>query len=323
MYRSASQHPVVAIYHAEPDAYLERIARVVAPEQLRVCRDPCALEAIAADADVALCFKFAGHVFPRETVLRLRRIKWVQLASAGADHIHPFDPRQVIVTSAVGIHGTVMAEYVMGTLVHMLWDFQRLMRQQRERLWQNYPVQSLAGRSMGIIGAGHVGGEIGRRARAFGMRVIGMRRSAEPVRDFDEVRGPDALHSLLADSDVIVVSVPLTSATRGLIGRDALACVRPGAWFVNVSRGGVVDEDALADALESGRLAGAVLDVFEREPLPPQSRFWGMRQVFVTPHISSEFAGWQSAVADLFLENLGRWTSGQPLRNVVSPALGY
>lgn len=313
----------VGIYDAEPDAYLPLVQQTVAAANLRICRDPDDLARVAADVDALLAFKFVGRPFPREVVLGLPRLQWVQLASAGCDHMLPFDPSQVSVTNASGIHGDTMAEYVIGSLVHMLWDFPRLLAQQRRHEWTKYDVPTLAGRTMGIVGAGHVGGRIGERARAFGMRVLGVRRGHGAVTGIDEMFGRDGLQHVLSASDVVVVTLPLTPETRGLIGGRELSWLRPGAVLVNVSRGGIVEEGAVLESLTSGRLAGAVLDVFAQEPLPGGSPFWDLPNVLVTPHIASEFEGWPRAVARLFCENLARWTRGEPLINLVDPALGY
>jgi phosphoglycerate dehydrogenase-like enzyme len=155
------------------------------------------------------------------------------------------------------------------------------------------------------------------------MRVIGVRSSPRTSPAADRVVGLDGLHSVLGEADHVAVTLPLTPATRGLFGAAELARLRPEAHLVNVSRGGIVDEAALLHALTSGALAGATLDVFEAEPLPPDSPFWGLENVLVTPHSSSDIEGWHDRVLDLFSDNLGCWLDGRPLRNVVGSARGY
>ena len=313
----------MAVYDPAPQLYLPLIGRVVSSDRLRICTEPEGLGRTAADAEVLLAFKFPERPFPRDEVLALPQLKWVQLASAGSDHLLPFDPARLTVTNASGIHGDTMAEYVTASLLNMRWDFPRLLRQQRDRRWNKYEVPSLAGLTMGIVGAGQVGSRIGQRARAFGMRVLAVRRSGAPVDGADETCGPDELQRVLARSDIVVITLPLTSHTAGMIDARALGWTRPGSWFVNVSRGGIVDEAALLDLLRRGHFAGAILDVFAEEPLPPGSPFWDLPNTLVTPHISSEFAGWPCAVARLFCDNLDRWARAAPLVNVVDPALGY
>jgi phosphoglycerate dehydrogenase-like enzyme len=315
--------PVVGIYHGSPDSFLPLVRELVPESRLRVCTRWDGLDDIAADVEVLLAFKFGFRPFPREQILAMPRLRWVQLGSAGIDHIAPFDPQRLVVTNASGIHGDVMSEYVIGLLVHLTWNVTRLIDQQRARHWERYEVPSLTGRTMGIVGAGRVGAAIAARARAFGMRTIGLRRSGEPLDGFERMYTPDSLPALLAESDVVVVALPLTAATRHSIGARELAALRPSAYFINVSRGGIVDEAALIELLERRRIAGAVLDVFDREPLPPESPLWSLPNVLITPHIAGELEGWPIELTRLFCVNLRRWMNDEPLRNVVNPAAGY
>jgi phosphoglycerate dehydrogenase-like enzyme len=315
--------PVVGVYHHSPEPYLPLIREILPETNLRLCRRWDGIEDLLDDVDVLLAFKFGTRPFPREAVVAAPRLRWVQVSGAGVDHLLPFDSQKLVVTNASGIHGTIMAQYVIGTLVHLLWDFPRLLRQQRERHWERWEVPTLSGKTLGVIGAGHVGSTIGRVARELGMRVVGVRRSGRPVEGFERVYGPDGLLEVIKDSDVVVLSVPLTHETRHLVGRRELESLRGGSYLVNVSRGGIVDEAALIDVLERGGIAGAVLDVFQQEPLPPESGFWSLSRVLVTPHISSELAGWPTEVARIFCANLRRWLKGEPLENVVDPTTGY
>jgi phosphoglycerate dehydrogenase-like enzyme len=315
--------PLVGVYHAAPEPYLPLIRELLPDSNLRLCKRWDGIEEILDGVDVLLAFKFGTQPFPREAVLKAPRLRWVQVAGAGADHLLPFDSQKLLVTNASGIHGNIMAQFVIGTLVHLLWDFPRLLRQQRERHWERWEVPTLSGKTMTVVGAGHVGGTIGHVARALGMRVVGVRRSGGAVEGFERVVGPDGLLEVLGEGDVVVLSVPLTPQTRHLIGPRELASMRPSSYLVNVSRGGIVDEGALLDVLKRGALAGAVLDVFQQEPLPPASDFWSLPNVLVTPHISSELADWPTEVARIFCANLSRWLKGEPLKNVVDPIAGY
>jgi phosphoglycerate dehydrogenase-like enzyme len=317
------RQPVVGIYHRSPDSYLALVREIVPDTRLRICTAPDALGEILPELDVLLAFKFGFQAFPREQIVAAPRLRWVQLASAGVDHLAPYDPRRLIVTNASGIHGGIMAEYVMGLLLHASWSVARLVDQQRARHWERYPVRSLAGRTMGVVGTGRVGAEIARRARAFGMRTLGARRSGSPLDGFDGMFGPDQLPALFAASDVVVLALPLTGDTHHAIGARELQAMRPSAYLVNVSRGGIVDEAALLEVLRDRRIAGAILDVFEQEPLPPSSPFWALPDVVVTPHISSELDGWQVELARIFCRNLRRWMNDEPLENVVDAASGY
>lgn len=314
---------MVGVYHSTPESYLPLIREIVPESHLLLCTQWDGLSEILGKIDVLLAFKFGFRPFPRDLILQAPRLRWVQLASAGIDHITPFDPARLIVTNASGIHGGIMAQYVLGMLMHALWNVPRLLAQQRARCWQRYEVPSLAGRTMGVLGAGRVGGAIARAAQAFGMRTIGMRWSGLPADGFDRMHGPGELPDLLSASEVVVLTLPLTPHTRNLIGPQELSQLRPDAWLVNVSRGGIVDEDALTDVLGRQAIAGAILDVFADEPLSPDSEFWALPNTIVTPHISSELAGWPKELAHLFCINLRRWINNEPLQNVVDPAAGY
>jgi phosphoglycerate dehydrogenase-like enzyme len=205
------------------------------------------------------------------------------------------------------------------------------MRDQQQALWRPNELMGhaspwlLSGRTLAVIGVGTIGEAIAARAKAFGMRVIGMRRN--PGRGcpagFDEVTGPAQRDDLLALADIVVVAAPLTAETNLLLDGDAIARMKPGAIVINVARGQLVDETALADALASGRLGGAALDVFTTEPLPTNSRFWSLPNVIVTPHTSGFRIGHFDAVINLFSENLARFERGVGLMNVVDVKAGY
>lgn len=315
--------PVIGIYHPTPEELLPAIRAAAPAADIRLCSEREALDDILQDVEVLLAFKFGFHPFPREQILAAPRLQWVQLASAGVDHILPFDPERMRVTNGSGVHGDIISQFVFGALAHLMWDFPRLVRQQTERRWSRYPVPSLVGKTMGIVGIGSIGMSLARHAHAYGMRVIGTRRSGRAVDGVDRTWGPDGLPSVLEGSDIVVVATPLTPETRDLMGAAELGRMRRGAYLVAISRGGVVNEPALLDVLDEGRLAGAVLDVFTEEPLPPESPFWDMPNVLVTPHISGERMDWSAAVADLFVDNLARYRASEPLRNLVDPDLGY
>lgn len=319
----SSRLPVVGIYDRTPEPYLPLVRELVPESHLRVCTAPDALGGILPQLDVLLAFKFGFRRFPRDEIVQAPRLRWVQLASAGIDHMVPYDPCRLIVTNASGIHGAIMSEYVIGMLVHLRWNVARLVEQQKARHWERYAVPSLAGRTLGVVGTGQVGAAIASRARAFGMRTLGVRRSGAALEAFDEVFGPGGLQRLFAESDVVVLALPLTTETRHAIGARELQALRSSAYLINVSRGGIVDEEALIELLRERHIAGAVLDVFEKEPLPPDSPFWTLPNVVVTPHISSELDGWQVDLARLFCRNLRHWMNHEPLENVVDPAAGY
>jgi len=219
----------------------------------------------------------------------------------------------------------------MACLLALARRLPQALRDQQERVWRPNALTGeaspwlLAGRTIGIIGMGTLGEAIAVRAKAFGMRVIGMRRNPErgTPAGVDEVIGPSDRARLLREADVVVIAAPLTRETNRLLDAAAIAGMKAGAIVVNIARGQLIDEAALAEALESGRLGGAALDVFTAEPLAPDSPFWSMPNVVVTPHNSGFRAGHFDAVIDLFAENLARFERGVDLLNVVDLQAGY
>lgn len=252
-------------------------------------------------------------------------LRWMHTASAGVDHILFPELRDsdIVLTNASGVFNIPIAETVLAYMLAVVKRLPEFLAQQRERRWHKLPLRELRGLTVGIVGLGDIGTEIARLCRAFGMHVLGLRRRPLPSDVADEVLPPDRLHDLLARSDFVVIALPLTEETRGLIGRAELAAMKPGAWLINISRGAIVDEEALVEALREGRIGGACLDVFAEEPLPSESPLWEMPNVIITPHNSWSSPRIEEREVELFLENLRRYVSGEPLLNVVDKRAGY
>lgn len=217
----------------------------------------------------------------------------------------------------------MMAEYMIGGFLHFTLDVPGLQKDKAARVWNMRLVPSLAGKTLLIVGLGHTGQALAKLAKAFGMTVIGTRARPQEMEHVDEVHPAASLQALLPRADFIGVSTPLTVATRGLIGQPEIKAMKPGSIFADVSRGGVVDQTALYDALNDGRIAGAALDVFEVEPLPAESPLWSLENAIISPHCSSVSAEWEEASFRIFLANLQRWKAGEPLHNIVDPDRGY
>jgi D-2-hydroxyacid dehydrogenase (NADP+) len=207
------------------------------------------------------------------------------------------------------------------TMLHS--DFARYLVAQQAQRWERHPVGTLQGKTLAIVGLGAIGGEIAQRARAFGMRVLGVSRGGTPAAGCERVYATRDLHLALALADFVTVVVPLTEETRGLVDARAFAAMMPGARLVNVARGGVVDEDALLAGLRSGQVAGACLDVFAQEPLPAAHPLWSAPNVIVTPHIAGYREDYVERALDVFADNLARFEAGTPLANVVHLDRGY
>ena len=260
------------------------------------------------------------------------RLRWIHTGTAGvASLLHPeLVHSSIVLTNSAGIHAAPIAETVIGMMLHFARGLDHAARAQQHGEWRpdvyerrDSGVRELSDATLGIVGYGGIGREIARRARAFGMRVAALRRTPAPDDISEMVTGDDALGRLLEMSDVIVLSVPATPETRGMIGRSELSRIRRDAVLINVARGSVVDEAALLDALRSGHLRGAALDVFETEPLPADSPFWQLPNVLITPHVSATSTRFWEREAGLILENVRRYRGGEDLINVVDPAAGY
>jgi phosphoglycerate dehydrogenase-like enzyme len=283
---------------------------------------------LAETADIAFALGL-----PKDAVARAVRLKWVHCSGHAVGHFPLADlrARGVTVTNSRGVQAVPIAEHVMAGLLALARRLPQTMRDQQERRWRPNELIGdaspwvLSGRTLGVIGVGTIGEAIAVRAKAFGMRVTGVRRHPKRGRPagFDEVLGPADMDRLLPIADVVVIAAPLTADTNLLLNAHAIAQIKPGAIVVNIARGQLLDEEALARALAEGRLGGAVLDVFTSEPLPAQSPFWSLPNVIVTPHNSGFRVGHFDAVIDLFCENLTRFERGVDLLNVVDLHAGY
>jgi phosphoglycerate dehydrogenase-like enzyme len=258
---------------------------------------------------------------------RLPRLRWIHTMAAGVDAELSADvvARPVVVTRTRGLHHVPVSEWVLMQLLAVSKRLPAFVRAQDARRWQPLEVPaSLVGRTVGIVGYGEIGQAIAQRARGFGFRLVGLRRHPRPAPELDALYGPEGLERLLAESDYVVVVTPLTPETRGLIGAAQLRAMRPTAWLINVGRGPVVDEAALLRALREGWIAGAALDVFAQEPLPPEHPLWSLPNVLVTPHNSGiRPLQFRSEIVDQFVANLRRYLAGEPLLNQVDKAAGY
>jgi phosphoglycerate dehydrogenase-like enzyme len=283
---------------------------------------------LAGSVDVAFALTLA-----KEAVARATRLKWVHCSGHAVGHfpLAELAARGITVTNSRGVQAVPIAEHVMACILALARRLPQTIRDQQERVWRpnellgSFSPWLLSGRTLALIGVGTIGEAIAARAKAFGMRVLGVRRHPQRGRPpgFDEVVGARDRNRLLRLADIVVIAAPLTAETNLLLDADAIAKLKPGAIVVNIARGQLIDEEALAVALGDGRLGGAALDVFTTEPLPPGSPFWSMPNVIVTPHNSGFRAGHFDAVIDLFSENLTRFERGDELLNVVDLGAGY
>lgn len=292
---------------------------------------PDEFQSLLPEAEVLCTYSVPGNV--REIATNLR---WLQYPGAGVDSLLPtglLDAKSgVVVSTAAGIHAITISEYVFGSMLMFNWSWPKMMRLQEQHIWASSPAwynlggRELADQTLGVIGLGHIGRRVAQIGHAFGMRVLGIRRSAtgnEPDPDVDQLYSPEQLHELLGLCDYVVLSVPLTPRTEKMIGEPELRAMKQNAYLVNVARGRVIDEAALIRALKEGWIAGAGLDVAETEPLPPESPLYSMPNVILTPHISGLSIHYDERLAALFADNLRRYRAGLPLRNRYEPERGY
>ncbi len=284
------------------------------------------------DADVAITWSLRP-----EQVRAAAKLRWIH-SPAAAVHllmIPEIINSDIVVTNAGSVHGPVVAEHVIAQVLALAKRLPSAVRYQQQRQWaqdelwnaQPHP-REVAGATLGLIGVGNIGREVARRALALGMNIIAVREHpGEPVEVSPgpevEVLGPDQLETMLAKADYVVLAAPLTPRTRALINNERLACMKHDACLINVSRGALVDEAALADALRGRQIGGAALDVFDKEPLAPESPLWDLENVLITPHSAALTDKlWERHFA-LIAENLRRFRAGAPLLNVVDKAKGY
>ena len=283
-------------------------------------------DALLADAEVIL----VGFPFPLDLRARAPGLTWVHQRPAGSSNMRAGDlwDSDVTVTSSRGYaHNLPIAEYVLAGILHRAKGLHIAPSERADGAFRApaYPGWQIAGKTVCVVGAGGIGREVGRLCAAVGMTVTGVkRRPGPPGHGFREVCGPEDLHRLLGEADVVAICCQWTPQTHRLIGRDALAAMKPGALLINVARGEIIDEDALCAALATDRLGGVVLDVYDGEfERPPDPRLWSDDRVLITPHISAKSDVNSHGGTALFLANLRRYIAGEPLENVISWDLGY
>ncbi len=299
--------------------------RAAFPSVEFAAREPgISVEAVVRDADVVLGW------LPPEGFAAARRLRWIQTFSSGVDWILPIPElvaSDVALTNMRGTSGATIAEHAFAQLLFLTRSLRHFDAEQRARRWGDIlgvPLGSLRGLTMGIVGLGSIGSAITECARAFGMEVVALIHEREPDPSLGVARmwRRDGLADFLRAADVVAVTPPLTPETRGLIGAGELALLRPSAYVLILSRGGIVDEGALVAMLHTGRLAGAAMDVATQEPPPPESPLWDAPNLLITPHCSGYSRQTSEAILRVFTDNLARFLAGEPLVNIVDKRTG-
>lgn len=265
--------------------------------------------------------------FPRATLAEAApKLRWIHIIGAGIEPLLPLDwlPASVTLTNNSGVHVQKTGEFATMALLALCYRLPEMIDNQHRATWRQIFTPSIAGKTLLVVGLGEMGGAAARSAKRLGMRVLGMRRSVRPHRHADVMLPLTQLHKGLAQADFVLVATPLTPGTRHLIDARAIAAMKTGAGLINIGRAGVVDYGALAKALKGGKLSGAVLDVFDPEPLPQSSPLWKVPNLIITPHCSSDdLDHYLPLTLDLAFANAARLRAGRKLKNAVDPATGY
>ena len=311
------------IADVSPRIRLSNVYELARAEQKGAFAGKSELDALLAEAEVIYGFRF-----PKNMIARAPKLKWVQVMSAGVDRFldNEFRQSSVMMTNVSGIHATPIGEIVIELMLMFAKQAPLCFQLKQEKQWQRFMPTVLRAKTIGVVGLGSIGREVARLAKAFGMRVVATRRSARRVaraRYVDILLPREQLTRLLSESDFVVISLPFTSETNKLIGEKELRTMKPTAYLINIARGSIVDEEALIRALDEHWLAGAGLDVFATEPLPPDSRLWELPNVIFSPHIAGGMEDYNVRATELFCENLRRYLSGKNLLNVINKKTGY
>ncbi len=314
-----SRRLVVFISGEVNDSQLAQIRAAVPNADCRYYQQPADLEAHADEAEVI------GGRLSASGLARAHHLRWIHSWAAGPDEaLFPeMVASPVTLTCSKGNGAIPLAEHAMLLMLLLNRGALRWVRAQAERRWERFVHPELNSLTCGIIGLGHSGQDLALKAKAFHMRVIGVRRSNQPTPNVDEIFPRERLHDFLAESDFVVVTAPRTPETRGMLGEAEFRAMKPGAYYVCFSRGGIADDTALLRALNEGWIAGAGLDAHAQEPLPTDSPFWTAPNTIVTPHNGATTPLTRQRAIDIFVDNLQRYVAGRPQRNVVDKDAGY
>jgi phosphoglycerate dehydrogenase-like enzyme len=320
--------PVTLLVLANPaEPQLAMLDELRGAAAIAIGDTPGACENVAPRAEVLLNWMSGASLLQRIWPLA-SLVQWVHTRSAGLDGMlfPALVESPVTLTNARGVFSEILGEFTIGAVLFFAKDFRRLVTSQTAGKWDPFDVVEIRGQTLGLVGYGDIGRAVARRARAFGMNVVALRRRPELTRDdphVSQVFPPEGKHEMLRQSDYVVVVAPLTPESRGMIAAPEFAVMKPSAMLINIGRGPVVDEVALVRALRERRIRGAALDVFDTEPLPAGHPFYMLDNVLLSPHSADQTSDWKERTMQLFLENFRRYRAGEPLLNVVNKKLGY
>ena len=310
------------------DKYLESIKNSFDNIEVKKSEDMDILTKEIKDADVLVAMLM--RKFDTDLIKMGDNLKWIQSWSAGVDKFLEdnsfkyLKENEIALTSVRGIHKDSMSEQVMGYLISFSRRLPELMELKKKKEWDRLKVDYLKDKTLSIFGLGAVGKEVAKKAQAFKMNVIGVKRNTDvEIPGVQEIYSPDQAEKVLNKSDYVVVTMPLTEETRGYFGYDKFKAMQETAYFINVARGEIVKEKEMIKALNKDLIAGAALDVFEEEPLPEESPLYEMDNVILTPHTSGLFPDYNKEAVEIFKNNLRRFLEGKELKNVIDPNRQY
>ena len=312
---SQTSHKLL-IYHSDSKIYEEIISKRLPQLKIYSASNPKEAFDFVGEAEIILAWQI-----PDEVLRRAKRLQWFSSIGAGNEDLvkNPHLPESVILTKAT-VYGEMMAEYVFGYLLYFNRHVAKHLKDQRKRVWDQVRPRRLRGKVLGILGLGSVGKEIAKRGKQFGMNVLGLKRVPEPVENVDQVFGQNDLDEMIPLVDYLVNALPLTPKTYHILGEKKLTLMKEGSTLYSIGRGKTVDEKALEKVLKTKKIQ-AVLDVFEKEPLPSRSKLWGMKNVIITPHVSG--INLPEEISEEFVRNYKRWVRGEPFIAMVDREKGY
>ncbi|MFH1573651.1 MAG: D-2-hydroxyacid dehydrogenase [Acidobacteriota bacterium] len=310
---------VLFFYPSYVEEYKALLEKNVPQAEFLICTSREELEKHAPAAEIAL----VGMTFPQDVFQRMPRLKWIQLMAAGVDRYvqNAEHFRHIPVCRITGAFGKYMAEYVLAYVLYYCQDIPRVLRSQKARKWDPYRMEFVHQKTLGVMGLGHIGRVVAQRAGGMGMRVVSWDMAPTDVPFVERQFLPPELPGFLKEADFVVLTLPATPATKDLVGRAFFQAMQRTAYLINICRGAVLDEEALVEALRSGQIAGAVLDVMKEEPLPPESPLWDCPNLIVTPHISGPSL--PADMVEIFRENFRRFVEKEPLIGLIDFTRGF
>jgi phosphoglycerate dehydrogenase-like enzyme len=306
------------------ESHIQEIQRLAPDRNVIVSDNPTEIAPLMDEVEIA-----TGWV-PRDVLSGLKNLRWFQQWGAGADWLFKYPEymeKDFILTNVSGLHAIPISEHIISLVLALGRDLSKAIQAQAKREWtghEDFKVFELPGKTMVLVGVGAIGERTAEIATSLGMRVFGIRRNPDrPANGVEAIFAPSQLPELLPHADFLVITAPLTSETRGIIGDPELRAMPSSAYIINIGRGGIIDESALVHALKDGWIAGAGLDVFENEPLLPDSPLWDMDNVIITPHYAGKTPYYAARAIEIFINNLQRYQAEEPMVNLVDKALGY